>query len=462
MRRLPWRAATLTALALLLSGAVTLPAADKPTLEYQRRVREVVSIPGLAAFWDFTLREPAAPHRFLAHRGSGTAAGWPLDAVNYVRAYWEEGREATYADLPLLGRGPFGDAVYFRDESDPNFRPTLLLPREAFHSSHLDVGGPGQSVSMAVWMIREGGNHAIAGIWHEGTDLRDRSKPAAKVQAGRRQYALFAGLAAKDGASAVHVSENGRSSFGDRYARNLATTRRLIPTVPPGASPEALDAAWSVVGFVFDNAKNTVTAYLDGEAEEFWIEDPLRHPFFQWPAKGWQQAQWNRMPGVQEGEDAGFPKDQYYDPPEGKPLQRKRVSRSDNEIVWELRFPFTRVRETWRRAASTTWDSAPPRRGNGKWELVNRELTALKANPFWFGHDLYHPATAGEGGPFTIGRVIHSSRSVGTRQYIGGVAVYHRAISTKEMRRIATIGRKGGRPAGRVLLLRAEALNTPR
>jgi hypothetical protein len=253
---------------------------------------------------------------------------------------------------------------------------------------------------------------------------------------------------------AAHVSENGRNSFGDRYARNLATTKPLIPTAPANATEEQLDAAWSVAGFVFDNARNTVTAYLNGEAEEYWVEDPLRHPFFQWPAKGWQQAQWSHLPGLQEGEDPQFPTEQYYEPPEGKPLKRKRVSRTDGEMVWELTFPFTRVRETWRREAKHNWDTVPPRDRSGKWERISRELVALKVNPFWFGHDLFHPATAAEGGPFTIGRVIHSGRSVGTLQSIGGVAVYHRALSDKEMKQLAAIGREG-RKAGGIRLLRA-------
>ncbi|MDZ7639135.1 MAG: hypothetical protein U5J83_12945 [Bryobacterales bacterium] len=160
--------------------------------------------------------------------------------MNYVRSYWEEGREASYADLPLLGRGPFGAWLSISaTKAMPHFRPTLLLRREAFHASPLDVGGPGRSVSMAVWMIREGGNHAIAGIWHEGTDLKIVPSPPPPCRQDAGSMPCLPGLPPNDGAAAVHVSENGRSSFGDRYARNLATTRRLIPTVAPGRHPEA-------------------------------------------------------------------------------------------------------------------------------------------------------------------------------------------------------------------------------
>ena len=44
------------------------------------------------------------------------------------------------------------------------------------------------------------------------------------------------------------------------------------------------------------------------------------------------------------------------------------------------------------------------------------------------------PADDGCGGPFTIGRVIHSSRSVGFTGWIGGVAVFNRALTKAEIK----------------------------
>jgi hypothetical protein len=78
-----------------------------------------------------------------------------------------------------------------------------------------------------------------------------------------------------------------------------------------------------------------------------------------------------------------------------------------------------------------------------KGEPVKRELVALRANPFWFAHDLYAPARVEDGGPFTIGRVIHTGRSVGFTGYIGGVAVFDRALRAGEMERLAAIARSG-------------------
>jgi hypothetical protein len=348
---------------------------------YEARISAVRKTPGFVAFWDFVKRDG---DRFAAHQSSREKADLRLDPVNYVLDFWGEGRAASMADFPLLGEGPFGQAVQFKAETDRNFRPVLMVPRVRLHDSGLDVKGSKQSVTLVAWIQRQEGNHAIAGIWHEGTDLAANSKQATRVEKGMRQYALFAGLAANTGASAAHVSENGGSSFGDKYARNLSVTPELIP-----------NGQWCLVGLRFDNQANTVSSSLDGKETEYWIENPEKHPFFQWPAKGWREGS--------------------YAPPEKKPLQRQVMA----DGVEVLTYEFTKVRVS-----------------GGK-----RELVALKANPFWFPHDLFTPAGADRGGPFTIGRVIHSSRGVGFVGAIGGVAVFNKAITPKQLKKLAEIGR---------------------
>lgn len=421
-------------LLLLLAASASLPRAVAGDTEaYRRRVSEISRVRGLIAFWDFVKREPGTPGgRFDAHKGNGEKADLRLDALNYVRDYWGEGRQAGYADIPLLGRGPFGQAIGIKPEQDANFRALLLVPRERLHGSGLDVKGPGRSVSMLAWVVRQSGNHAIAGIWHEGTDLSTQGRTATRVEPGKRQYALFAGLAGNDGGSAVHVSENGAKSFGDKYARNMAVTPEILKTAPLQPSDEQIDAAWSVMGFTFDNHRNTVTAYLDGQAAEFWIEFPFAHPFYKWPANGWLQAELRRQPGLQPGEDPAFPSGQFYTPPESRPRRIETVSSTREQRIEIRHYEFTRVRVTLRRLS-------------GKWQVQGRELIALKANPFWFGHDLYTPAAIEDGGPFTIGRVIHSSRSVGFTGWIGGVAVFGRALNPKEMLKLSRIGVESGR-----------------
>lgn len=382
---------------------LALPAAAQMT--YEQKVDLVRRTPGFVALWDFVKKAPDG--RFAAHQAQGERHDLALDAVNYVRDFWNEGPAATYADFPLLAEGPFGQSVQFRHETNPNFRPVLLVRRERMHDSGLDAKGKGRSVSMAIWVRRESGGHALGGIWHEGTDLSANSKQAARVEPGKRQYAIFAGLAANPGASAAHVSENGNRSFGDQYARNLATT------------PEILPSNWALAAFAFDNKANTVTAYLDGRATDYWIDEPEKHPFFKWPAQGWRQAELRQTPGLQEGEDPTYPADQFYRPPETKVMARTRL----NETTELLVYPFTKVRVA--------------RDATGK--VIRRELASLRVNPFWFPHDLYHPRTIEQGGPFTIGRVIHSSRSVGFTGAIGGVAVFNKALKAREMERLASI-----------------------
>jgi len=373
---------------------------------YEARIDAIRKTPGFVAFWDFVRKDG---ERFAPYQAKSGKADLRLDPVNYVLDYWGEGRAATMADFPLLGAGPFGEAVQFRAEIDANFRPVLLIPRKRIHDSGLDVKGPGKSVTLVAWVQRESGSHAIAGIWHEGTDLAANSKQAKRVEQGMRQYALFAGLAANNGASAAHVSENGGSSFGDRYAHNLSVT------------PEKLPATWSMVGLRFDNQKNTVTSSLDGKETEYWVDNPEKHPFFQWPAKAWREGT--------------------YSPPESKAVARKLITRSGAQRVELLTYPFTKV--------SVRYEGG---------KVVSRELVALRANPFWFAHDLFSPASSDAGGPFTIGRVIHSSRGTGFIGAIGGVAVFNRVISSKQLAQLARIGRAAD---GSYSLLRRAEVQLP-
>ena len=47
-----------------------------------------------------------------------------------------------------------------------------------------------------------------------------------------------------------------------------------------------------------------------------------------------------------------------------------------------------------------------------------------------------------QGGPFTIGRVIHSSRSVGFTGWIGGVAVFDRALTAEELAKFHALAKQ--------------------
>lgn len=405
---------------LLLAAAapLILPAADTTA----DRVASVTALPGLVAFWDFVQREPAGERRFTAHVPAGSPTDYPLDAGNYIKDFWGTGREATYADFPLLGRGPFGQAIRIVKESDPDFRPLLLVPRARLHDTPLDIKGAGKSVTVVVWAVRESGNHALAGIWHEGTDLKQTETASiAKVERGQRQYALFAGLN-KAGSACGHVSENGASSFLNKYALHKSNSLDIAPEVPADSPAEVLEASWQCFAMTFDHERDELTGWLNGVAGDRWLEHPKRDGLIKSAYNAYLQGHYAKLPGKQEGEDETFPKDQYYNPPEGEPLSVTVLRESAGERVELREHRYTKIEVTLREGKE-----------------VSRDLVALRLNPWWYPHDLYTPKDDGSGGPFTIGRVIHSSRSVGFTGWIGGVAVFDRALGAEELAALSKV-----------------------
>ncbi|MFO1448979.1 MAG: hypothetical protein U1F61_12570 [Opitutaceae bacterium] len=419
-------------LLLLVTLGASLPAASdaEPARTRDSRVAVVTGTPGCVAFWDFVKREPLGAHRFTAHVPVGAKNEFPLDASNYVRDYWGEGRAATYADFPLLGRGPFGEAIRIRQETDPSFRPLLYVPRARLHDSPIDLKGKNQSVTVVVWAIRESGNHALAGIWHEGTDLKQSETASIrKVVRGQRQYALFAGLN-KEGSACGHISENGASSFLNRYALHKCNSADASPAVSADSPADILDASWQCFAMTYNHVTCELTGWLNGKSGDRWLENPKNDKLISSAYQAWLQGRLHREPGLQPGEDPAFPPDQYYNPPEAQVVASTVLSESGDERIELREFRYTRIKVVLRRAA------------DGTWAETSRDLEALRLNPWWFSHDrLYTPANDGTGGPFTIGRVIHSSRGVGFTGWIGGVAVFNRALNAEELTALASVGR---------------------
>lgn len=412
---------TLVLASCLTAAALECSSAQEPNGP-RANTAVVVDTPGLVAFWDFVEREPDGMHRFVAHVPTGANNNYPLDAANYINQYWGVGRAATYADFPQLGRGPFGNAIRIIKETDPDFRPFLFVPRSRLHDSPLDIKGSGNSVSVVVWAIRESGNHALAGIWHEGTDLKQNETASiAKVERGQRQYALFAGLN-KQGSACGHVSENGASSFLNKYALHKCNSLPQSPEVPSDSPREVLAGSWQCFAMTFDHQRDELTGWLNAVSGDRWLDNPKSDKLISSAYNAYMQGHFARQPGKQPGEDESFPKDQYYNPPEDKPLSVKVVSESNGRRVELREHRYTKVEVTLQ-------DS----------KEVSRDLVALRLNPWWYPHDLYTPKDANSGGPFTIGRVIHSSRSVGFTGWIGGVAVFNRALSAHELQKLAAL-----------------------
>ncbi len=425
----------LIAVALLVAGCPQEPtssprelSAELPPAPTPASPADVVTgTPGCVAFWDFVKREPREPRRFVAHVPNGAASDFPLDAGNYVKDYWGEGRAATYADFPQLGRGPFGNAIRMVQETDADFRPFLFVPRERLHNSPLDIKGPGTSVSVVVWAIRESGNHALAGIWHEGTDLHQKETVnVRKVQRGQRQYALFAGLN-REGSACGHVSENGAGSFLNRYALHKCNSAGVSPPVPADSPVATLDKSWQCFAMTFDHRRQELTGWLNGVSGDRWLENPKADALVASAHQAYMQGHFARTPGNQPGEDPTFPSGQYYNPPEEQAVSTRVLRASDDERVELREYRYTRLEILLRRG------------GDGRFTETSRELVGLRLNPWWYPHGLYVPNDDGSGGPFTIGRVIHSSRSVGFTGWIGGVAVYDRALRPEELARLSDL-----------------------
>jgi len=381
----------------------------------QERVSTVTNTPGLVAFWDFTQRE-APGKRFTAHVPAGATNDYALDAGNYIKDLWNAGPAASYDDFPLLGSGPFGQAIRIKAETNSDFRPLLFVPRARLHDSPLDIKGAGKAVTVVVWAIRESGNHALAGIWHEGTDLKEKTtETIAKVERGQRQFALFAGLN-KEGAACGHVSENGASSFTNKYALHKCNSAEASPKVPADAPADVLAKSWQTFAMTYDSQTHEITGWLNGQSGDRWLDNPQKDRLLSYAANAWLQGRLTKIQGQQEGEDPKFPPDQYYNPPEDKPVKVTVVSEKEAKRVELREYAYTKVKVTLLAGQET-----------------ERELVSLRLNPWWYPHGIYEPKNDGTGGPFTIGRVIHSSRSVGFTGWIGGVAVFDRALTAAEL-----------------------------
>lgn len=397
--------------------------------EILRRVASVVGTPGLVAFWDFVQREPEGERRFTAYVPAGAIEHYPLDAANYIKDYWGTGREATYADFPLLGHGPFGQAIRMVKEADPDFRPFFFVPRSRLHDTPLDIKGAKKAVTVVVWAIRESGNHALAGIWHEGTDLKLKETTSVrKIESGQRQYALFAGLN-QGGSACGHLSENGAGSFLNQYALHKCNSAGVSPEISAEAPADVLDASWQCFAMSFDDVTHELTGWLNGVAGDRWLDDPKKDNLLSFAYNAYMQGHYHRLPGRQEGEDETFPQYQYYNPPEGVPVAVTILGETTDERIERREYPYTKIEVILRK------DS------DGQFVEISRDLVALRLNPWWYPHGIYEPKSTVSGGPFTIGRVIHSGRSVGFTGWIGGVAVFDRALNQKELEKFSILSK---------------------
>jgi hypothetical protein len=205
--------------------------------------------------------------------------------------------------------------------------------------------------------------------------------------------------------------------------------------VPADSPAEVLDASWQCFAMTFDHERDELTGWLNGVSGDRWLENPKNDRLISSAYNAYLQGHYARTPEKEPAEDAAFPKDQYYNPPEDKPLSVKVLADSADERTELREYRYTKLQLTLHKAA------------DGTFRETSRDLVALRLNPWWYPHDLYTPPNDGSGGPFTIGRVIHSSRSVGFTGWIGGVAVFNRALSAEELAELSAISHQSVLPS---------------
>jgi hypothetical protein len=174
--------------------------------------------------------------------------------------------------------------------------------------------------------------------------------------------------------------------------------------------------SWQCFAMTLGHRKDELTGCLNGVSGHRWLDNPKTDNPISSAYKAYMQGHYAKLPGKQEGEEEAFPNDQHYNPPEGEPLGVRVIRESGDERVELCENRHTKIELTLR---------------GGK--EISRDLVALRLNPWWYPQDLHIPKDGVSGGPFAIGRVIHSSRSVGFTGWIGRVAVFDRALSSGKL-----------------------------
>ncbi len=91
-----------------------------------------------------------------------------------------------------------------------------------------------------------------------------------------------------------------------------------IPRNSADSATEVLDASWQCFAMTFDHEKQELTGWLNGSSGDRWLDNPRNDTLISYAHMAYMQGHYASLPGKQAGEDESFPKDQYYNPPEGQ------------------------------------------------------------------------------------------------------------------------------------------------
>jgi len=120
-------------------------------------------------------------------------------------------------------------------------------------------------------------------------------------------------------------------------------------------------------------SRQELTGWLNGVSGDRWLDQPKKDGLIKSAYNAYMQGHFARTPDKEPAEDAAFPRDQYYNPPEGEPLSVKVLREADGERVELREHRYTKIEVTLR---------------DGK--EVARDLVGLRLNPWWYPHDLLH------------------------------------------------------------------------
>ena len=398
--------------------------------------KKIIHTSGLIAFWNFESSN-GLPFENQAPQGPS----YPIylkqigNAQEYTTASWPY--EDARAKIDYDQSGPLGNAIRFN-------RGYIYgsVPRDSFEYTPLNLRGY-KPFTMVAWIKYIGQRHMAAGIWDEGGWHK---------YAGRRQFALFAGLFNQKGVIA-HISKTGAASYpqsnipGSQYARIRAID---------GAAFK--NDEWICMAMSYHPEKQEVTAYLNGKATPLRLNDPVTQDVLNRN----QEASANplKFDGPVFSPELFVIKFHGYETKHGMIKEHSiTVNLQDQQIKYQITptsdiIPPVKIHFNLRRNSRTLLsealniDAIP-----GQWyhfkpmqelmygDTLITSLAKFDSNQWNIVGDTIKKCYE-VGAPFTFGRALGLASEElehGSELYIDGVAVFNRVLTSAELQKISFI-----------------------
>ena len=399
---------------------------------------KIATTPGLVAFWDWSSEEEGIWY------SQGGDISFPLflrrigDTSTYSASTWPYLNAES--KIQYDHSGPFGKAIRFNQGYIYG-----EVPRKYFDKTSLDIHGQ-QAFTLIAWVKFVGNRHMVAGVWDEGGWSK---------YAGRRQYALFAGLFGQKGVIA-HLSSTGAASYpqsdinGAQYARI-----RAIDSMP------FENHQWVAMAMSYDPEKDLIRAYLNGKTSEYHLNDPVTQSVFAYQKK--QSANPYSFKGPiyspsamiikyhgYKSEIGGINEHRLYVDLDRLAARYEQTGFSDVQdnlrILFDIKRKNTSILETplsflalplapqeikvlQRPASGDTLITSMEEFQSDHWKTVGSPIKRLLQ----------------EGAPFTIGRALGlASEEIehGSQLFVDGIAIFSRVLTDQELKGISLLESK--------------------